>query len=171
MAAIHSRISSICDWGFGMRLLASVALLCASSLRAGELPYFSVLSEDAGAWPDILSSIGLQPAPAGMAHVFVARSGAAASVEWNARVEKGGILILEGESSLADMFCFRRGKDSVRVQSLTDVHSPKLPIVWEKGLELPVFELPEGARVFARERWTAAPMTAGGGRRGAAAAW
>jgi hypothetical protein len=140
-------------------------------LGAGELPYFSVLSEDAGAWPDILSSIGLQPAPAGMAHVFVARSGAAASVEWNARVEKGAILILEGESSLADMFGFRRGKDSVRVQSLTDVHSPKLPIVWEKGLELPVFELPEGARVFARERWTAAPMTAGLRRGAGAVLW
>jgi hypothetical protein len=106
-----------------------------------------------------------------MAHVFVARSGAAASVEWNARVEKGAILILEGESSLADMFGFRRGKDSVRVQSLTDVHSPKLPIVWEKGLELPVFELPEGARVFARERWTAAPMTAGLRRGAGAVLW
>ena len=154
-----------------MRLLASIALLCAASTRAGELPYFSVLSEDAGAWPDILSSIGLQREPAGMAHVFVARSGAPASVEWNARVEKGAILILEGESSLADMFGFRRGKDSVRVQSLTDVHSPKLPIVWEKGLELPVFELPEGARVFARERWTSAPMTAGLRRGAGAVLW
>ena len=45
--------------------------------------------------------------------------------------------------------------------SLTDVHRPKLPIVWEKGLELPVFDLPAGAKVFARERWTGAPLTAG----------
>jgi len=143
-----------------MRLLVSVAL-CAATLRSGELPYFSVLSEDPGAWPDILSSIGLQPKPAGLAHVFVARSGAPASVEWNARVDKGAILILEGESSLAEMFGFRRGPENVRVASLTDVHNPKLAIVWEQGLELPVFALQEGARVFARERWSGAPMTAG----------
>ncbi|MGA9625628.1 MAG: hypothetical protein WBQ65_14240, partial [Bryobacteraceae bacterium] len=148
-----------------MRSLISLALVLAGCLlgpaHAADLPYFSVLSDDAGAWPEILSSVGLQRQPAGLARVFVARTGAAASVEWNGRVEKGDILILEGESSLADMFGFRRGKENVLVHSLTDVHRPELSIVWEKGLELPVFELPAGAQVFARERWTGAPMTAG----------
>src|SRR5215831_17601484 len=90
------------------------------------LPYFSVLSEDAGAWPEILSSIGLQRRPAGLAHIFVARSGAPASVEWPDRVDRGSILILEGESSLADLFGFRRNAkaDPVKVQSLTDAHRP-----------------------------------------------
>ena len=139
---------------------------------AASLPYFSVLSEDAGAWPDILSSIGLQRQPAGVSRVFVARSGAAASVEWPARVERGAILILEGESSLADLFGFRRSRrDPVRVQSLTDVHRPTLPIVWEQGLELPVFDMPPGARVFATERWTGAPMTAGFQRGTGAVLW
>ena len=153
-----------------MRLLISL-LLAASALGAGEMPYFSVLSDDPGAWPAILSSIGLESQPAGIARVFVARSGAAASVEWNARVDNGAILILEGESSLAEMFGFRRGKESVRVASLTDVHRPKLPIVWENGLELPRFELPEGARIFARERWTGAPMIAGFQRGTGAVLW
>jgi hypothetical protein len=153
-----------------MRLLTSL-LLAAALSQAGEMPYFSILSDDAGAWPDILSSVGLESKPAGVARVFVARSGAAASVEWNARVDNGAILILEGESSLADMFGFRRGKESVRVVSLTDVHQPKLPIVWEKGLELPRFELPEGAIVFARERWTDAPMLAGFRRGTGAVLW
>jgi hypothetical protein len=76
----------------------------------------------------------------------VARAGAPASAEWTARVEQGAILILEGESSLAEMFGFKRTKDSVRVASLADVHNPKLPIVWEKSMELPVFAVPEGAR-------------------------
>jgi hypothetical protein len=139
---------------------------------AAELPYFSVLSEDAGAWPEILGSIGLQRQPAGVSRVFVARSGAAASTEWLARVERGAILILEGESSLADVFGFRRSrKDPVRVQSLSDAHRPTLPIVWEKGLELPVFDIPEGAQVFARERWTGAPMTAGLKRGAGAILW
>jgi hypothetical protein len=154
-----------------MRLLASfVAFACLAG--AAELPYFSVLSEDAGAWPEILGSIGLQRQPAGVSRIFVARTGAAASVEWPARVERGAILILEGESALGDLFGFRRSrKDPVRVQSLTDVHRPSLSIVWEKGLELPVFEIPENAQVFARERWTGAPMTAGWKRGAGAVLW
>src|SRR5260370_3091666 len=130
-----------------MRLLASFAMF-AGLAGAAELPYFSVLSEDAGAWPDILASVGLQRQPAGVSRIFVARMGASASVEWPARVERGAILILEGESSLADLFGFRLAKkDPVRVQSLSDVHRPTLPIVWEKGLELPVFETPENAQM------------------------
>jgi hypothetical protein len=143
-----------------MRLLTS-ALLAAALASASPLPYFCVLSEDAGAWPEILSSIGLVRQPANLAHVFVARAGTPASNEWNQRVDQGAILILEGESSLAEMFGFRRGAGFVKVGSLTDVHRPDLAIVWEKGLELPVFDLPGGATVFARERWTGAPMLAG----------
>jgi len=151
-----------------MRLPGSLVLVLAASGAAAEMPYFSVLSDDAGAWPEILSSVGFQAKPAGLAHIFVARSGAPGSSEWTARVEGGAVLILEGESSLAESFGFRRGKENRRVSSLTDVHNPKLPIVWEKGLELPVFQLPEGARVFAKERWAGAPMIAGA-RRGAGA--
>jgi hypothetical protein len=158
-----------------MRSLISLALVLAGCplgpAHAADLPYFSVLSDDAGAWPEILSSIGLQRQPAGLARIFVARTGAPASVEWNGRVEKGAILILEGESSLADMFGFRRGKENVRVNSLTDVHRPKLRIVWEHGLELPIFDLPAGAQVFASERWTGAPMTAGMRRGAGAVLW
>jgi hypothetical protein len=155
-----------------MRLVISLAL-AACSLNAAGLPYFSVLSEDAGAWPAILSSIGLEQRPAGISRVFVARSGAAASAEWPGRVERGSFLILEGESSLADSFGFRRtkGKDNVKVTSLTDVHRPGLPIVWERGLELPAFEMPAGAQVFARERWSGAPLSAGLRRGSGAVLW
>ena len=59
------------------------------------------------------------------------------------------------------MFGFRRGKENVKVGSLTDVHRPVCPSFGRRGLELPVFELPGGASVFARERWTGAPMMAG----------
>ncbi|HTS63152.1 MAG TPA: hypothetical protein VMH28_14080 [Candidatus Acidoferrales bacterium] len=145
----------------------------AACLPAAPLPYFSVLSDDAGAWPQILSTIGLQRRPAGVSHVFVARAGASASAEWPARVERGSILILEGESSLADLFGFRRNAsvDPVKVQSLTDVHRPTLPIVWEHGLELPVFEIPDAAQVFARERWSGTPMSAGFRRGQGAVLW
>ena len=156
---------------FSVLPLSLFALLCAGSLHAAALPYFSVLSDDAGSWPEILSSIGLERQPASQAHVFVARAGAPASAEWTARVEHGAILILEGESSLAEMFGFKRTKDSVRVASLADVHNPKLPIVWEKSLELPVFTVPDGAQVFARERWNNVPLSAGARRGAGAVLW
>ena len=154
-----------------MRLRLASLFLLVPALHAAALPYFSVLSDDAGSWPAILSSIGLQPQPASKAHVFVARAGAPASAEWTARVEQGAILILEGESSLAEMFGFKRGKDSVRVSSLADVHNPKLPIVWEKGIELPVFNLPLHAEIFTRERWNNVPLSAGMRRGAGAVLW
>jgi len=146
-------------------------LLAIPALHAAALPYFSVLSDDAGAWPDILSSIGLERRPASQAHIFVARAGAPASAEWTARVEQGAILILEGESSLAEMFGFKGGKDSVRVTSVADIHNPKLSIVWEKSMELPVFEIPANAEVFARERWNGVPLSAGARRGAGAVLW
>src|SRR5215469_16699368 len=137
-----------------MRLrISSLVLLGAAAVWGADMPYFSVLSQEPGSWPAILSSIGFEAKPPGMAHIFVARDGAAASSEWETRVENGAVLILEGESSLAELFGFRRGKENARVGSLTDVHAPKLPIVWEKPLELPAYAVPEGARIFARERW------------------
>ena len=153
-----------------MRLLISGVIACASAVAA-DLPYFAVLSNEPGAWPRILSSIGFESQPAGTAHVFVARAGSPASVEWNARVDNGAILILEGESSLAEMFGFRRTAENVRVASLTDIHQPRLSIVWEQGIELPVFELPERARVFAHDRWSAAPLLAGFQRGAGAVLW
>jgi hypothetical protein len=147
-----------------MRLLISLALLLAPAARAAALPYFCVLSDDQGGWPLILESVGFLPRTAAHARIFVLRSGAASSAEWATRVESGAYLILEGESSTAASFGFHRAKDAkdnVRVSSLEDVHLPKLPIVWEKGLELPRYEVPGNAKVFTKERWTGAPMLAG----------
>src|SRR5262245_2773795 len=157
-----AQISSIFAADFGMHSLISLAVL---------LPYFSVLSETPGPWPQILSAVGFEARPAAVANVFVTRTGARASAEWHARVEDGAYLILEGESSLAEMFGFRRTGENVPVTSIQDVHRPKLPIVWEKGLELPRFEIPAGAQVFAKERWNGAPMVAGLRRGKGAVLW
>src|SRR5579883_455729 len=150
---------------------AAVLVLSSSILPAAPLPFYSILSDDAGAWPAILSSIGLQREPAALANIFVARAGAPASSDWSGRVDRGAILILEGESSLANLFGFRRGTANVKVGSLRDVHCPRLPIIWEKAAELPVFTVPAGSQVFTRERWSGAPMTAGLRRGQGAVLW
>ena len=70
-------------------------------------------------------------------------------------------LILEGDSPVARALGFRPTADRVRVARVLDEHRLDLKIDWEHPGELPVFELPEGARVFARERRRGAPVIAG----------
>ena len=44
------------------------------------------------------------------------------------------------------------------VHSIVDQRAPKLSIVWEAPLEIPVFDLPKDASVLAAERWDHAPV-------------
>ena len=138
---------------------------------AAGLPSYHVMSQDQGGWPLLLASVGFREQPAGSARVFVLRAGSPAMSDWPAKVEDGAYLILEGESSTADSLGFRRTSTNVRVVSLEDVHAPKVPIVWEKGLELPRYNVPDGTIVFAKERWTGAPMLAGFRRGAGAVLW
>ncbi len=135
------------------------------SLTSAFLLAFNVLGDDPGPWPRILSSVGFQPTGATGSPIFVVRSGTPGRADWAARVEKGAYLILEGESSTADSFGFRRsstaGSDGVRVASVVDEHNPTLPVIWQRAIELPPYSVPPNARVFAKERWTGAPLLAG----------
>ncbi len=154
-----------------MRLLVSLVIAAGGLAASPGPPYFSVLSSDAGGWAEILQSIGLQARPAALASILVAREGAPASPEWNALVEKGAILILEGESPLAESFGFARSEKRVRAVSVLDSHAPELRIVWEQPMDIPVFGLPSGAEVFARERREGAPLLAGMKRGAGAVLW
>ncbi|MGA2712699.1 MAG: hypothetical protein ABSG41_06300 [Bryobacteraceae bacterium] len=122
---------------------------------------FAVLGSQAGSWPSILSSAGHFPAPASSAEIFVAPQGAPASADWKSKVEKGVALILEGPSPLAASFGYRAQPETISVVHPVDIHNPALPIIWEKAIELPRYEVPASARVFARDRWTSAPLIAG----------
>lgn len=62
----------------------------------------------------------------------------------------------------------RAGARTVTVRSVRDEADPRLQIIWERPVEVPVYDLPAGAKVFARERWSGAPVLAGwvaGGKR------
>jgi hypothetical protein len=155
----------------GIRFRSSliVALFCAAPTFAATPFSFHVLGKDSGSWPVILSSIGLIDSAAGGARVVVAPTGTS---EWTGRIDDGTILVLEGESPLAAAFGFRpNGKGKVEVRSLEDLHAPKLRIVWEKPVALPVFELPAQARIFAREKHQGAPLLAGFKRGAGAVLW
>ncbi len=154
---MHSRNST--HRGTGFSRCALVALLAVSPLCSAGT--FAVLGQPSGAWPAILSSVGhLAGAPAS-ADILVAPPNTPASAGWKAKVEGGTAMILEGSSPLATSFGFRAQPETVSVVHLVDVHNPSLPVIWEKPMELQRYEIPAAARVFAKDRWTSAPLIAG----------
>jgi hypothetical protein len=141
-----------------MRLLISLLFV---TPMAAQLGGFSVIGQEEGSWPQILSSVGLHPVPAAEASVFVARPGSPASATWAQKLDSGAFLILEGDSPLAQSFGFRPGAKTTQLATLIDIHQPKLPLIFEKPVEVPLFSVPAEARIFTHERWTNAPAVAG----------
>ena len=138
--------------------VSSILMMAAS---AGTFSYH-VVGEDTGAWPAILSSVGLTASPTGVAAVFVVRGNSPLSAtQWLERAERGAFVILEGDSPVSREIGFVSSQARVLVRGVEDLRSPKLEIVWEKPLAVPVFSAPSQARVFARERWGYAPLMAG----------
>jgi hypothetical protein len=122
--------------------------------------HYHIAGDDPGPWPQIFSSIGITRAAGGPANVFVVRTVAAGSVpQWLQRIEQGGIVVLEGEGELSAALGITPGKQRVAVRSIVDRHAPKLPIVWESPLEIPIFTVPKDATILAVERWDHAPVT------------
>lgn len=148
-------------------------MLAACSCLSAATFSFHVLGDEPGSWPVVLASVGLvNGADAAAGVVVVPRGTKGTGEEWMARVERGTILVLEGDSPMAAAFGFKAtDKPRVIARSVEDVRAPKLRIIWEKPLELPVFEMPKEARLFARERWTKAPLLAGFRRGSGAVLW
>jgi len=149
------------------------ALLGAAAAAQAQPVFFTVAGDDAGSWPQILSSLGYLPQAAGAAPgIVVIREGAhAQAAAALARADAGAFVILEGASQVADAAGFRPAARRIRVQSVEDLRRPQLRIVWESAVELPVFDLPPGAQVFMRERWEKAPLMAGIRRGAGAVLW
>ena len=141
-----------------MPFRASLCLLCA--LLAAAAPGSFHLADSNPVWRELLESVGFFPAsPGSEPRILVVGSGPPPA-GWQARLAAGAILIVEGESPLASELGFRATGRRMIARSVEDVHRPQLRIVWDQPLELPVFTVPEGARVLARERWERAPLVA-----------
>ena len=154
-----------------MHSLASrLLLLIAAGLVSGLCPAasfsFQVAGADRAAWAETLESVGLTEAKQGSADVVVL--GAGSTGDYRARVERGAIVVLEGDSPVAASFGIRATTKQVSIRSITDARAPKLGIVWEEAVSAARFELPAQATVFAREKWEQAPVL-GGFRQGSGA--
>jgi len=117
----------------------------------------SLSAADPEPWTKTLSSIGLTVGRD--VHVVSAEPPDAVQ-QWILRIEHGAVVVLEGESELASTLGIKPGSKRVIVRSIVDRRAPKLPIVWESAVTIPVFDLPQGAQVFATERWEGAPVMA-----------
>jgi len=148
-----------------MRLLISLIALCCPAISAATFS-FHVLGNSPGCWPAILSSLGVSASPLDQAQIVIAPAGSPA-----VPVKESTIVILEGDSPLANSLGFHPTENRVSVRSIEDLRAPKLGIVWEQSLDLPVFEVPKQARIFAREKWQKAPLMAGFRRGEGAVLW
>lgn len=143
--------------------LLLLAILCQGAIRNSPnppRPFFHVAGRDPG-WQNLLASLGLLPASIGTAGVLILKPGTPASEDWRARAESGSILVFEGESPAAESFGYRGSAERVRIARISDTASPSLEIVWERPVDLPRFQTPEEAHVFAWETETRAPVIAG----------
>lgn len=138
-----------------MRSRIRIAATFAAATLAASAATFSyhVIGDEPGGWPRILSSVGLMQKAAGPIGVFVVRGKSPLTAEqWLERVDKGAFLVLEADNEIAAALGFRPGTKKVAVRGIEDLHNPQLQIVWQKPLDLPVFEVPAHARIFTRER-------------------
>src|SRR5258706_5897386 len=111
-----------------MRLLGSA--LTITTLCSGAAVFsYHIVGDDPGTWPTVLSSIGLRSGVATGAGVVVIPAGAQAPVaEWTARIERGTIVILEGESPLAASLGFKPTAQRETIRSVEDLRAPQLKI-------------------------------------------
>lgn len=144
------------------RLLCVLAFLILAGRASGGT--FAVVGPETGSWPAVLSAVGHVSGPPASADLFVALPNTSAAADWQSKVRGGAALILEGASPLATSFGFKSGVDTVSVIHVVDVHNPSLPVIWSKSEDLPRITLTGdalNARVFAKDRWTSAPLVAG----------
>ena len=151
------------------RLAAAIVLVFFPFPAFGGI--FTVPPDAPGAWPAILSAAGHAPATQGVADIVVAPLNAPLAADWRVKVMNGAALILEGTSPLASSFGFTPTSATVSVIHIVDEHNPDLPVVWDKAIDIPRYEIPADARVFAKERWTGAAMVAGYHLGGGAVLW
>lgn len=155
-------------------IVAAVSLTLAPLCVGGT---FAILGPQAGTipspWTAILSSVGHIPVSSDIASadIFVAPPGTPAAADWQGKVDGGAALILEGSSPLAASFGFRARAETVSVVHIVDVHNPSLPVIWSHAAGMPRYDVPAGARVFAKDRWTGAPLVAGMRKGSGAVLW
>lgn len=147
--------------------LATVTVGLLAAPAFGHL-HFHIASEQSTSWPKILASIGLTPAvdPAqageGISSLVVFPLGSPGNATALIKqLDAGALMVVEGNHPLSAALGIQPTSELILARSVEDQFAQGLPIVWEKPASLPRYQLPAGAKVYAREKWTDAPLVVG----------
>ena len=124
------------------------------------VPGFFVAAQKRDPWPDMLRSFGLQEQTEKDASVFVLPHDGDITTDILAKVRSGSVLILEGDGPIAQKLGIAAGTGHLSVRKVIDVRKPKLPILWEKAVDIPRFTVPAEARVLMWDRSRRTPLMA-----------
>jgi len=138
-------------------VLANVplALVWAASASATT---FSVSGTDDGAWRKIFNSVGITEAKAGNPDIVVMNADANADVP--AMAEKR-VVILEGLGPNSDKLGIVAKPEIMAMRQISDIHAPKMQIIWEQAASLHEVSVPDNYTVFAHEKWKGSAVLAG----------
>ncbi|MCC6589689.1 MAG: hypothetical protein IT168_23535 [Bryobacterales bacterium] len=139
---------------------SAISLFLLAFVLQAAAPYYRIAGDQPGSWPRILESAGFLPNP--QAPLVVLTGQAAETRDAATHLAAAGhTVILAGDSPAARSLGIQPADAPPQpIRSLVDETNPKLPIIWEKPVDQPPFQLPAIARVLARERWTSAPLIA-----------
>jgi hypothetical protein len=121
-------------------------------------------------WKRVLEAHGLIPAQKGLPQVLVSGSEADAGL-LEARAADGAVVILRGHSAAAVRLGVELTAGKTEVRQTRDLTRSELPLVWEKAEVIAVAKLSAEWTVYAKERWTGAPVLAGRKLGAGAALW
>jgi hypothetical protein len=148
---------------FSVTLFVSL-LLALPMLGAGppDLPGYYVAGEHEGSWPQLLRTLGLEKQPASKARMLIFPAGSQMDArESLERLNKGALLVLEGDSQLARSLGFLPTSRRLQVRKIEDLRQPELAITWAEKITLPEFLVPGDAQVFCRDKPSRVPLMAG----------
>ncbi len=140
------------------RFLLPLALAFTIQPFAAKATTFEVRGAEAKPWAAILGSIGITEKRGREPDIIVVGPGANADSAFLARDH---ILIVEGASAAAAQLGIEATSEQVMVRQICDIHAPEMQTLWERPMKLSKVQLPPEFTVFAKEKWTGAPVLAG----------
>lgn len=144
------------------RLLICFAL--AFSMQ-GSTTSFTTDGTEAGPWTKILGSVGISEGGTMSSAITISAKEDAPSLA------EDQIVIVEGNSPAAKALGFTPKSETVAIRQICDIHAPKMHIIWEHPLTLPIEQLPPDYKIFASEKWKNVPVLAGKRTKNGAVLW
>lgn len=135
--------------------LRAALVALAAGLAAQAAVTFAVEGTDPAPWAKVFTAVGMERMATPDAQVLVATSADLS------KAKPGTIAIVQGVGPAAAALGIIAQGAPVAIRRIVDMHAPEVEIVWAEAQVVPVVTLPPGYRVFAKDKWSGAPVMAG----------